>query len=286
MENLRKVKKITKGKPAVDGAGVKLVRVIGYSDTKDYDPFLMLDAFDSENPADYIQGFPWHPHRGIETITYLINGDIEHGDSLGNSGSILDGDCQWMTAGSGIIHQEMPKASKRMLGAQLWLNLPAKDKMTQPSYGDIKAENIPVINENGVKIHVLSGAYQGQKGAFEGKYIQAAYLDVELPANQEWSFNNDPENTLFLYIFNGKAIFDPQKSVDHPQDLMDEKQAVLFGQGEKFWVKAADQTVRFILLSARPLREPIAWGGPIVMNAKEELDLAFRELDNHTFIKS
>ncbi|MHC1770163.1 MAG: pirin family protein [Flexilinea sp.] len=286
MENLRKVKKITKGKPAVDGAGVKLVRVIGYSDTKDYDPFLMLDAFDSENPADYIQGFPWHPHRGIETITYLINGDIEHGDSLGKSGSILDGDCQWMTAGSGIIHQEMPKASKRMLGAQLWLNLPAKDKMTQPSYGDIKAENIPVINENGVKIHVLSGAYQGQKGAFEGKYIQAAYLDVELPANQEWSFNNDPENTLFLYIFNGKAIFDPQKSVDHPQDLMDEKQAVLFGQGEKFWVKAADQTVRFILLSARPLREPIAWGGPIVMNAKEELDLAFRELDNHTFIKS
>ncbi|NLL45584.1 MAG: pirin family protein [Clostridiales bacterium] len=282
---LRKVIKISRGKAAVDGAGVKLVRVIGYNDTKDYDPFLMLDAFDSENPEDYIKGFPWHPHRGIETITYLIHGNIEHGDSLGNSGSILDGECQWMTAGSGIIHQEMPKPSSRMLGAQLWLNLPAKDKMTDPAYGDIKAESVPVIEDDGIKVRVISGNYLGHKGAFEGKYIKATYLDVELPANREWSYVDDPENTLFIYIFAGKAIFDPDKSTESPQDLIDEKQAVLFGQGDRFWVKAAGEDMRFILLSARPLKEPIAWGGPIVMNTKEELNLAFSELNNNTFIK-
>ncbi len=159
MDELRKVVKITQGKATSDGAGVKLVRVFGHSDTKDYDPFLMLDAFDSENPDDYTRGFPWHPHRGIETITYLIHGDIEHGDSLGNSGSILDGECQWMTAGSGIIHQEMPQASNRMLGAQLWLNLPAKDKMTDPSYGDIKASDVPIIAEDDVKVLMLDGDY-------------------------------------------------------------------------------------------------------------------------------
>lgn len=285
MEKLRKAIKITKGQPAVDGAGVKLVRVIGYDDTKDYDPFLMLDAFDSVDPEDYTKGFPWHPHRGIETITYLIHGDIEHGDSLGNSGSILDGECQWMTAGSGIIHQEMPKASKRMLGAQLWLNLPAKDKMTKPSYGDIKSENVPVVDENGAKVHVLAGEYLSQKGAFEGKYIKATYLDVELKANHEWSFINDPENTLFIYIFSGKVIVDPSKSIDNNEDLFDEKQAILFSKGEKLWIKAADKDVRFILLFAKPLQEPIAWGGPIVMNTKEELNLAFSELDNNTFIK-
>ncbi|SHJ33030.1 pirin family protein [Parasporobacterium paucivorans] len=282
MDTVRKIAKITKGKSAVDGAGVKLVRVIGYNDTKDYDPFLMLDAFDSENPDDYTKGFPWHPHRGIETITYLIQGDIEHGDSLGNKGSILDGDCQWMTAGSGIIHQEMPKARNRMLGAQLWLNLPAKDKMTRPSYGDIKSENIPEVTENGAKIRVIAGSYKGIEGAFEGKYIKATYLDVSLAAGQGWSFSNNPEETLFIYIFSGKVLFDSEES---PKDLIDEKQAVLFGPGEKFWIRAANQPVRFILLSGKPLKEPIAWGGPIVMNTKEELDLAFRELDSQTFIK-
>lgn len=286
MNNLRKIIKISKGQPAVDGAGVKLVRVFGYHDTKDYDPFLMFDAFDSEHPEDYTKGFPWHPHRGIETITYLIHGDIEHGDSLGNSGSILGGECQWMTAGSGIIHQEMPKASRRMLGAQLWLNLPAKDKMTKPSYGDIKAENVPVVEDNGVKVHVIAGEYLGQQGAFQGKYIQATYLEVELPANQEWHFINDPENTLFIYSFVGKAIFDPDQSIANPEDCVDAKQAVLFGQGETLWIKAADHDMRFILLSAKPLKEPIAWGGPIVMNTKEELDLAFEELKNNTFIKT
>ncbi len=285
METLRKVVKITRGVPSVDGAGVKLVRVFGNNDTKDYDPFLMFDAFDSEDPEDYIKGFPWHPHRGIETITYLIHGNIEHGDSLGNKGYISDGDCQWMTAGSGIIHKEMPKASERMLGAQLWLNLPKKDKMTQPAYGDIKAEDIPVIDEEGIKVHVISGDYKGQEGAFEGKYVKATYLDVELPANREWHFINEPENTLFIYIFRGSAIFDPEKSIDNSEDLIYEKQAVLFGHGEKFWIKAGDQDVRFILLSAKPLKEPVAWGGPIVMNTQEELRIAFRELKNNTFIK-
>lgn len=285
MEILRKVVKSTRGQSVIDGAGVKLIRVIGYHDTKDYDPFLMLDAFDSVNPEDYIKGFPWHPHRGIETITYLIHGDIEHGDSLGNSGSILDGDCQWMTAGSGIIHQEMPKASKHMLGTQLWLNLPAKNKMTEPAYGDIKSANVPIIAENGAKVHVLAGEYLGTKGAFEGKYIKATYLDVELTASQEWSLINDPENTLFIYVFFGKAIFDPDKSIENHDDLFDDRQAILFGKGDKFWMKAAGQNVRFILLSAKPLNEPVAWGGPIVMNTKEELDLAFRELENNTFVK-
>jgi len=285
MSQLREIKKIVSGQRAVDGAGVRLVRVLGYNDTKDFDPFLMLDAFDSTNPDDYTKGFPWHPHRGIETITYLIKGDIEHGDSLGNRGSILDGDCQWMTAGSGIIHQEMPKASDRLLGAQLWLNLPAKDKMTDPSYGDIKCENIPVIEENGNSIHIVAGEYLGRRGAFEGKYVKATYLDVEVAAGHEWSFSNDLRDTLFIYIFAGQAIFDPGKSIDNPDDLIDEKQAVLFSDGDQFWIKAADQGIRFLLLSARPLKEPIAWGGPIVMNTKEELNLAFQELDSNQFIK-
>ena len=285
MSQLRKIKKIVTGQKTVDGAGVKLVRVLGRNDTADFDPFLMLDAFDSTNPDDYTKGFPWHPHRGIETITYLIKGDIEHGDSLGNRGSIYDGDCQWMTAGSGIIHQEMPVATKRLLGAQLWLNLPAKDKMTEPAYGDIKDNEIPVIDENGNRIHILAGEYLGIKGAFEGKYIKATYLDVEIAAGQEWSYANDPDNTLFIYIFAGQAIFDPAKNIENTDDLVDEKQAVLFGSGDKFWVKAANQGVRFILLSARSLKEPVAWGGPIVMNTRDELDLAFKELDNNTFIK-
>jgi redox-sensitive bicupin YhaK (pirin superfamily) len=285
MSTLRTVQKIVSGQRTVDGAGVKLVRVLGLHDTKDFDPFLMLDAFDSSNPDDYTKGFPWHPHRGIETITYLIQGDIEHGDSLGNSGSILDGDCQWMTAGSGIIHQEMPKACKRMLGAQLWLNIPAKYKMADPIYGDIKTANVPVIEENGNKIHVIAGNYSGAEGAFQGKYVKATYLDVEVAADQEWSFETEPENTLFIYIFEGQGIFDPQKDIDQPADLITAKQAVLFGTGNIFWVKSGHNGIRFILLSGKPLREPIAWGGPIVMNTKAELDLAFRELDSNQFIK-
>lgn len=280
MAKLRTVKKTVKGKSAVDGAGVHLVRVFGYHDTADFDPFLMLDAFDSENPDDYTAGFPSHPHRGIETVTYLISGDIEHMDSLGNKGSILDGDCQWMTAGSGIIHQEMPKASRRMLGAQLWLNLPAKDKMTAPAYGDISRKDIPVIEDGQSRVHVIAGSYKGTKGAFEGSYIKPSYFDVEIEPGGEWSVDTDSGSTVFLYIIQGSGVFEPAGGTLYP-----EKQAVLFNEGDRLWVKASEAGMRFLLLSARPLKEPIAWGGPIVMNTKEELDRAFRELDSNTFIK-
>jgi redox-sensitive bicupin YhaK (pirin superfamily) len=280
MSNLRTIRKIVTGKNTIDGAGVKLVRVIGYNDTKDFDPFLMLDAFDSTDPDDYTRGFPWHPHRGIETITYLIKGDIEHGDSLGNKGSILDGDCQWMTAGSGIIHQEIPKACDRMLGVQLWLNLPARNKMTAPKYGDIKRENIPVINENENKVHIIAGKYNDMQGAFNGSYVKATYLDVEVSAGSEWSFNNEKDSTLFIYILQGEGSFDPDR-----KELISEKHAILFNEGDRFLVNASNGGIRFLLLSGKPLKEPIAWGGPIVMNTKEELDLAFKELNENTFIK-
>ena len=280
MSNLRTVRKIVTGKNAIDGAGVKLVRVFGYNDTKDFDPFLMLDAFDSTDPDDYTRGFPWHPHRGIETITYLIKGDIEHGDSLGNKGSILDGDCQWMTAGSGIIHQEIPKACDRMLGVQLWLNLPARNKMTAPKYVDIKRENIPVINENENKVHIIAGKYNDMQGAFNGSYVKATYLDVEVSAGSKWSFNNEKDSTLFIYILQGEGSFDPDR-----KELISEKHAILFNEGDRFLVNASNRGIRFLLLSGKPLKEPIAWGGPIVMNTKEELDFAFKELDENTFIK-
>lgn len=280
MNNIRTVRKVVAGKNATDGAGVKLVRVIGYNDTKEFDPFLMLDAFDSVNPDDYTKGFPWHPHRGIETITYLINGDIEHGDSLGNKGSILDGDCQWMTAGSGIIHQEMPKPCDRMLGVQLWLNLPSKDKMTAPKYGDILKENIPIVDETDSKIHIISGKYNGVKGAFEGDFVKPLYLDVEVKPEGEWSFNTEKDSTLFVYIIQGEGSFDPQKN-----ELTMEKHAILFNEGDSFWVKASEKGMRFLLLSGKPLKEPIAWGGPIVMNTKEELNQAFKDLDENKFIK-
>ncbi|WMC92072.1 pirin family protein [Kineothrix sp. MB12-C1] len=279
MDNVRAVKKISKGMRATDGAGVRLVRVFGYHDTQDYDPFLMFDAFDSVDPEDYIKGFPWHPHRGIETITYLIEGEMEHGDSLGNRGVIKDGDCQWMTAGSGIIHQEMPKASKRMLGAQLWLNLPAKDKMTPPKYGDIKAESVPVIEEENSKIHVIAGEYLGTQGAFEGSYVKATYLDVEVKAGGRWHYDSEETSTLFIYIVEGEGRFSPDS-----EETITERQAVLFGEGRRFFVEAKTN-IRFFLLSGSPLKEPIAWGGPIVMNTKEELDRAFAELEEGTFIK-
>lgn len=280
MDDLRTINKIVTGMHTQDGAGVKLVRVIGKPDTTDFDPFLMLDAFDSRNPEDYIKGFPWHPHRGIETITYLLQGDIEHGDSLGNKGSILDGECQWMTAGSGIIHQEMPKASGRMLGAQLWLNLPAKDKMVPPKYHGITKADIPVITEEGAKIHIIGGTYKGAPGAMDGDYVKPLLLDVEITPEAEWTIDTNKNDTLFIYIFQGAGAFDEAK-----EEYIAEKHAVLFNEGSQLQVKASDKGMRFLLMAAKPLHEPVAWGGPIVMNTKEELDLAFRELKENTFIK-
>ncbi len=277
---IREVRKTVTGTRTVDGAGVSLVRVLGKPDVYDFDPFLMLDAFDSANPEDYIKGFPWHPHRGIETVTYLIKGDIEHGDSLGNSGSIRDGDCQWMTAGSGIIHQEMPKASPRMLGAQLWVNLPAKDKMCPPKYRDITEAMIPAVSDGGATVRVISGAYKGTKGAMEGDYVRPNYLDVLLVPGCEWKVSTSKGNTAFAYIIEGSAAFGSAGSQD-----MQAKHAVLLGDGDEVSVKAGPHGARMLFLEAAPLGEPIAWGGPIVMNTKDELRQAFKDLDEGRFIK-
>ena len=265
----------------MDGAGVHLVRVFGNHDTADFDPFLMMDTFDSKNPRDYERGFPWHPHRGIETITYLIHGNVEHADSLGNKGRINDGECQWMTAGSGIIHQEMPKPCEHMLGAQLWLNLPAKDKMTTPQYRGILAKDIPIINEGNVIVHIIAGTYKSTIGAMIGDYVQALYLDIELKANTEWTLETPLDHNLFIYIVAGEGRFETNHS-----RIIPAKHAVLFNSGSSFYCKAGDQDLRFLLMSGKPLKEPIAWGGPIVMNTQEELELAFEELSNDTFIKN
>ena len=280
MENMRVPARIVSGRRTTDGAGVSLVRVFGYHDVKDLDPFLMLDAFDSKDPADYVKGFPWHPHRGIETITYLISGEMEHGDSLGNRGIIRDGDCQWMTAGSGIIHQEMPKPSERLLGAQLWLNLPAKDKMCPPKYNDLVSGNIPRITEGTAEVRVLSGTYRGVEGPMKAHYVQPRYLDVSVRGGGRWTVETPPEATVFVYIVEGEGAFGPGNGTE-----VKEKNAVLFSRGKGFSVQAAGGGIRFLYLEGMPLGEPVAWGGPIVMNTKEELDQAFRDLDNGTFIR-
>src|SRR5690554_118548 len=279
---------IIRGQRAIDGAGVHLRRVLGIKNIKDFDPFLMLDGFDSTNPNDYIKGFPWHPHRGIETITYLVKGNIEHADSLGNKGTINDGECQWMTAGSGIIHQEMPQASERMLGCQLWVNLPAKDKMTIPSYGDITQDKIVVATEENAIVRILAGSYKGKKGLFEGKYVKVKYIDVDLAPDSTWTYTETPNNeTLFIYLLDGTLAVNESLS-----DFENKSCAVLFTSADKdavtndaVVVRSGNRGARFVLLAAKPLREPVAWGGPIVMNTRQELELAFDELDQGTFIK-
>jgi redox-sensitive bicupin YhaK (pirin superfamily) len=241
----------------------------------------MLDAFDSRNPADYIKGFPWHPHRGIETVTYLIAGDIEHGDSLGNKGHILDGGCQWMTAGSGIIHQEMPQSTGRMLGLQLWLNLPRKDKWTRPKYRDITSPLIPKVEEESGTVGIISGTYGKVQGATQGDYVQALLLDVALKPDAEWCLPVDNLSTLFIYIVDGGGLFEAV-STTH----VESHRAVLFDEGDEFAVRAGSDGMRFVLFAGRPLREPIAWGGPIVMNTQEELQQAFADMNNGTFIRA
>ncbi|MDD4754996.1 MAG: pirin family protein [Prolixibacteraceae bacterium] len=286
--NKRKAIQIVRGRNAIDGAGVHLRRVLGARTIIDFDPFLMLDGFDSADPEDYIKGFPWHPHRGIETITYLIKGKIEHGDSLGNKGTINDLECQWMTAGSGIIHQEMPKASERMLGCQIWVNLPAKDKMTVPAYGDITHDKIIVAEEENAVVRILAGTYKGESGVFEGKYVKVKYIDVDLAPDSTWTYTETPNSeTLFIYLLDGTIAVD-----DNLSDFEDKSCAVLFASSDKgvaandaVVVRSGKQGARFVLLAAKPLRETVAWGGPIVMNTNEELEQAYEELDNGTFIK-
>lgn len=266
------------GFPAIDGAGVYLVRVLGAATVSRFDPFLMLDAFDSTNPVDYIKGFPLHPHRGIETFTYLIKGQVDHEDSLGNKGSIQGGEAQWMTSGSGILHQEMPQPSEHMLGLQFWINLPAKDKMTDPKYFGITADMIKEFKEDKAKVRVIAGRYKNHQGA-EGNHLPATVLDVMIDPDGTFSMKSDPDNTLFVYIMDGDGSFgDKNRSVPR-------KTAVLFGKGDEFYVKAGKEGVRFILATAPPLREPVSWGGPIVMNTEAELETAFYELQMGTFIK-
>lgn len=286
--NKRKATQIVRGKNAIDGAGVHLRRVLGYKTIEKFDPFLMLDGFDSENPQDYIKGFPWHPHRGIETITYLIKGKIEHGDSLGNAGIINDLECQWMTAGSGIIHQEMPMASDRMLGCQIWLNLPAKHKMTTPAYGDITHDKVTLVAEENATVRILAGSYKEKNGVFEGKYVKVQYLDVELAPHSTWTYTETPNNeTLFIYLLDGTLAPDENLSAFENKAC-----AVLFTSdnpneaiNDTVVVRSGGEGARFVLLAAKPLGEPVAWGGPIVMNTSEELQLAFDELDRGSFIK-
>jgi len=283
MSKIRKTIKILSGKPVVEGAGVNLRRVFGFNEPGMFDPFLLLDDFRSDHPEDYIKGFPWHPHRGIETITYILAGKVEHQDSLGNKGVIGPGDVQWMTAGSGIIHQEMPEGDKNghMHGFQLWANLPASNKMMGPRYREFSAGEIPELSMgNGARIRVVSGKVQGTAGPVNDVVIDPEFLDVSLPAGTEWSHPVKKGNTVFAYVIEGTGFFGEDR--DQP---VKNGTLVLFDDGELFKAVADNSRFRFLLLAGKPLKEPVAWGGPIVMNTREELKTAFEEFNNGTFIK-
>ena len=286
MENIkpdfRKIVQVMHGKPTRDGAGVRLTRIFGFYEEGLLDPFLLLDFFGSDNPADFMAGFPWHPHRGMETVTYMLDGKVEHGDSMGNRGVIGRGDIQWMTAGSGIIHQEMPKSDGgRMYGFQLWVNLPASQKMIAPRYQDIPAKQVPeVLLDNDIRIKVLAGVFNGIKGPVEAIVADPGYLDITMPANTEFVIPVNPEHTVFAYIYEGEALMDENR-----KSSLHAGEGALFGEGPQIKALAGEKGARFILISGKPIREPIAWRGPIVMNTEKELDLAFKELREDTFIK-
>ena len=297
--SIRSVKRLAKSKPTIEGAGVHLNRAFGFGNTSDFDPFLLLDDFRSDTPEDYLAGFPWHPHRGIETITYILAGTVEHGDSLGHRGIIGPGDVQWMTAGSGIIHQEMPKGdqSGRMHGFQLWANLPAALKMTPPRYQEVKAADIPVANDNdGTQVRVVCGTLWGAKGPVEGVAADPIYLDVSVPPGGQKKFPIDIDHQVFAYVFAGDGKFcnasgplavptEPARWLDTvPPAQADNRSLVLFEPGDELEVQAGDEGIRFLLVSGRPLHEPIAWYGPIVMNTQEQLRQAFDELERGTFL--
>ncbi len=297
---IRKIVKVSKSQPTLEGAGVHLRRAFGFGATQLFDPFLLLDDFRGEKPDDYIKGFPWHPHRGIETITYVTAGEVEHGDSMGNKGVIGPGDVQWMTAGSGIIHQEMPKASPdgRMYGFQLWANLPRTQKMMDPRYRDVKSSEIPLVTlENGVSIRVVSGRVNGVRGPVQDIVIEPEYLDITLPADTTYNHPTPPGHTVFAYIFEGSARFctdqdpfDYEAAGENYFDLernpyLGNHNLVVFGYGDEVQVTTAIEGARFLLISGKPLHEPVAWYGPIVMNTEEELRTAFREYQEGTFIK-
>ncbi|TFH05822.1 MAG: pirin family protein, partial [Candidatus Thorarchaeota archaeon] len=263
MTEIRQIKTVFKSKPTMEGAGVRLKRVFGYNETDLMDPFLLLDHFGSENPDDYLKGFPWHPHRGIETITYMIEGEVKHEDSLGNAGTIESGDVQWMTAGSGIVHQEMPRRSNgMMMGFQLWSNLPRSNKMMHPRYQDVKASEIPeIITESGVKVRIICGKIDGTCGPVNEIVTDPEYMDVIIPPGKEFTHSVKKGHTVFAFVFEGNGYFDENKS-----RMIDMNNLVLFEDGEQIIAKAGETQLRFLLISGMPIGEPIAWYGPIVMN--------------------
>jgi redox-sensitive bicupin YhaK (pirin superfamily) len=300
MQKNRKIRKIIKSKPTLEGAGVHLKRAFAFSEVPLFDPFLLLDDFRSNNPRYYINGFPWHPHRGIETITYVLHGKVEHGDSMGNEGVIGSGDVQWMTAGSGIIHQEMPKGDEtgRMGGFQLWANLPAAHKMMDPRYRGVSRHQIPAITTgNGVTIRIICGKVEGTRGPVQDIVTDPEYLDLTVPAKTEFIHPTKLGHTVFAYVIEGKAWFCQQKNpfayeveganyFDLQRNpFVTNEHLALFDDGEQVVVSTEDEPVRFLLISGKPIGEPVAWYGPIVMNTREELQIAFEEYRNGTFIK-
>jgi hypothetical protein len=300
--SIRPVKRIVESKATMEGAGVKLRRAFGFGDTAEFDPFLLLDDFRNDRPADYQAGFPWHPHRGIETITYVLAGAVDHKDSLGNNGALGAGDVQWMTAGSGILHQEMPKGDTqgRMHGFQLWANLPASLKMTAPRYQDIKAGEVPeVVDDDGTRVRVVCGDFWGKRGPVEGVAADPRYLDIWVPPGKRKTLPVELERHAFAYVFEGSGSFRAasqpfgvltEKEIDGSESVVRERTGnrslVLFDSGDEVTVQAGEEGIRFLLVSGKPIEEPVAWYGPIVMNTQAELQKAVGELRDGTFIKS
>ncbi|MEE3039994.1 MAG: pirin family protein [Candidatus Latescibacterota bacterium] len=300
--SIRPVKRIVEAQPHIEGAGVRLRRAFGFGDTEETDPFLLFDDFRGDQPTDYMAGFPWHPHRGIETITYVLAGTVNHGDSLGNQGALGAGDIQWMTAGSGILHQEMPQGDDagRMHGFQLWANLPATEKMTNPRYQDVAGADIPeVTDDDGTTVRIICGDFWGQRGPVDGIAADPRYLDVYVPPGKRKTLPVEMDRHGFAYIFNGAGSFrdasDPQSVATEvmeegqPEatavDVTGNRNLILFDSGDEITVQAGEEGIRFLLVSGKPIEEPIAWRGPIVMNSQNELQAAFRELQQGTFIR-
>lgn len=283
-DDIRATHKIWPSQPTLEGAGVHLRRAFGFDEVPELDPFLLLDDFRGDDPRQYLPGFPWHPHRGIETITYMLAGRVEHGDSMGNEGVIAPGDVQWMTAGSGIIHQEMPKGDQqgRMGGFQLWANLPRLHKMMDPRYRGLTAEEIPEVTlDSGAQVRVVAGTVGGVTGPVTDIVTEPEYFDVALPPNATFEHAIPSGHTAFAYVFEGEATFDMQRK----EKVTSEHLVLYKPEGERVAVTTQETPVRFLLVSGQPLGEPVAWRGPIVMNTQEELRVAFEEYQNGTFIK-
>ena len=299
--SLRPTLETRRATPTMEGAGVKLHRAFGFHDPSELDPFLLFDDFRNEHPRDFEKGFPWHPHRGIETITYVLEGTVAHADSLGNTGDLNAGDVQWMTAGSGILHQEMPRGNDKgqMHGFQLWGNLPSAQKMTAPRYQDMKSAEIPVVtDDDGTRVKIITGEFWGKRGPVDGIAADPQYLDVFVPAGVKKTFKIDTYRRAFAYVFQGAGAFADasapsgvllEKEVGGEEvnirDMSGDRTLIRFGTGDEVTVQAGEEGVRFLLISGAPIEEPVAWHGPIVMNTRAEIQQAMRDLNNGTFIR-